>query len=116
METRGQATGRPDAQAKMIEKLVEALARMGRRHERRSRDFDVPTYMGKGDVELFIRQFMDAVEANEWPRGAGLLHLQKALEKEATDCGRAEDMEGIFTSLNVRIQRTSCLFNQTLFY
>ena len=67
-------------------KMTELMERMWSASTER-KDFEPPQYTGKGDVELFIRHFMDVAGTNEWPRQATLLHLRAALKEEATDCG-----------------------------
>ena len=92
-----------DPQTEALNRLTEALERAWRpAPAERRHEFEAPHYEGKGDVELFVRQFTDVAEANEWPRAAALLHLRKALREGATDCGRAESVEGIFTALRAR--------------
>ena len=58
-------------------------------------------------MELFIRQFTDVAEANNWCAMATLLHLRKALEKEANECSRGRDVRDIFTSLRARYGMTA---------
>ena len=55
------------------------LERMWRPSDKRRHEFEVPCFDGKGDVELFMRQFVDVAAANDWPQPAALLHLRKAL-------------------------------------
>ena len=91
----------------IMDRLIEALEGMGQRNDRRQRDFDTPVFTGKGDVELFIRQFTDVAEANDWSDMATLLHLRKALEKEARECSRGGDVRDVFTSLRARYGMTA---------
>ena len=91
----------------VMDRLIEALEGMGQRNDRCHRDFDAPIFTGKGDVELFIRQFTDVPAANDWSNVATLLHLRKALEKEAGECSRGGDMRDIFTSLRARYGMTA---------
>ena len=83
--------------AEMLERMYRAPAAPVQRVM-----FEAPIYEGKGDVELFVRQFNDVAQANEWPRAAALLHLRRALREGATDCGRSETVEGIFNALRAR--------------
>ena len=64
--------------------------------------FKAPEYSGKGDVELYIRQFSDVAEANQWTAGATLLHLRSKLKEGAQDCGQGHTVETIFTALRAR--------------
>ena len=56
---------------------------------------NTPTFNGKGDVELFIRQFGDVAHASEWTERVELLQLRDALQDDAKDCGRSADPETI---------------------
>ena len=85
----------------LLGRMTELMERMGRAPPER-RDFVPPQYTGKGDVELFIRHFMDVAGHNDWSRQATLLHLRAALKEEATDCGRAEYIDGIVGALRAR--------------
>ena len=49
-------------------------------------------------VQIYIRQFQDVANANEWGE-ATLLHLRGALEEGARDCGAAESVVEIYTAL-----------------
>lgn len=92
-----------DPQADALGWLTKVLERMWHAPAAQHRVlFEAPKYEGKGDVELFVRQFSDVAQANEWPRAAALLHLRRALKDGATDCGRAETVEGIFNALRAR--------------
>ena len=94
-----------DHQMDAMGRLAEMLERMYHRAPAAPVQrvmFEAPIYEGKGDVELFVRQFNDVAQANEWPRAAALLHLRRALREGATDCGRSETVEGIFNALRAR--------------
>ena len=65
--------------------------------------FKAPEYNGSGSIEIFIRQFMDVVEANAWDNRAAVLHLRSSLKEGARDCGGAcNDLAEIFTALRAR--------------
>jgi len=83
----------------VVGRLTEALERMV---SKQKNSFRAPTYDGLGDVELFIQQFMDVVEANQWAPAAALLHLREALKEGARDCGRSQTIDGIFVALRAR--------------
>ena len=95
-----------DPQADTLGRLTEILERMWRPQGEQRVMFEAPRYDGKGDVELFVRQFTDVAAANEWPRAAALLHLRRALRDGATNCGRADTVEGIFNALRARFGLT----------
>ena len=70
--------------------------------------FKPPEYNGTGSIEVFIRQFLDVSEVNEWTERAAVLHLRRALKEEARDCGGSSETLGeIFTSLRARFGITS---------
>lgn len=66
------------------------------------RSFKPPEFDGKGDVEFFIRQFQEVAEANEWNPRAELLSLRASLKEGAQDCGKADDVRGVFGALRAR--------------
>lgn len=86
-----------DADLVDMDQLARVLARMNTRDS-----FKPPTFRGEGDVELFISQFNDVAEANEWTARQTVLHLRTQLEGPAVDCGRGESVEAILTALRVR--------------
>lgn len=69
--------------------------------------FKAPKFDGTQDVELFIRQFTDVQNANGWNAHAALLHLRRALESKATDCGDGQDVNHVFTNLRARFGLTA---------
>ena len=64
--------------------------------------FKAPQFDGQGDVEYLIQHFQEVAEANEWGPGATLLHLRRALQDGATDCGKPASEAGIYTALGSR--------------
>lgn len=64
--------------------------------------FKPPEFDGKGDVEYFIRQFVEVAEANEWNEMARVLHIRSVLREGAKECGKAEDLGGILKALRAR--------------
>ena len=68
--------------------------------------FKAPRYSGTGSVEVFIGQFLDVAEANQWTPAATVLHLRGTLEEEARDCGAAGDLDDILTALRARFGMT----------
>ena len=49
-----------------------------------------PQFTGEGDVEIFLAQFHEVAEANEWTERERLSHLRLGLTDKATECGREE--------------------------
>lgn len=64
--------------------------------------FKAPSFDGEGDVELFINQFVEVAEANEWDHQSAVLHLRESLKEDARECGRARTLEEMFTTLRGR--------------
>ena len=68
-------------------------------HQRRESQFTLPPFESNQDVEHFIRQFNEIEEANECDERTAIIHLQTAWRGGATDCGKANQLDGILTSL-----------------
>jgi hypothetical protein len=94
--------GSEDREAGLLDRLTTAIELLSHRTAQPAERFKTPTYDGKGDVELFIRQFVEVTDANGWQTAAALLHLREALKEGARDCGRAQSLMGIFTALRAR--------------
>ena len=96
-----------EAQLQVLREMVETL-----RRERPGpppgapANFKPPKYNGSGNVETFIQQFLDVVDANEWAPAAALLHLRGSLEEEAREYGTAGDLQGVFAALRARFGLT----------
>lgn len=80
--------------------LAEAIAAL--RLQPVAREFRPPTFKGEGDVELFISQFQDICEANDWDQQTTLIQLRSSLEGPARECGRDVTIEGIVAELRAR--------------
>jgi hypothetical protein len=89
-------------EAGILDRLTNALERLGQGQARPAVAFRTPTFDGQGDVELFISQFQEVAAANQWEEVAVLLHLREALKENARDCGRAPTTGGILTALRAR--------------
>jgi hypothetical protein len=104
---RTRSAGRPRAEvglaeADLFDRLATVLERATAEPRRAAPEFKAPTFDGKGDVEIFIAQFTEVAEANEWEGRAILLHLREALKDGAKDCGRSPYLDSIFTALRAR--------------
>lgn len=97
-----QAAGADETQ---MERLATALGVALRAGDRRDK-FKAPKFDGSGDVELFIAQFQDVSRANCWSGGDALLHMRANLEKDATVCGRGENLCSILLNLRARFGLT----------
>ena len=62
----------------------------------------IPTYDGESDIDLYIRQFHDVCEANQWTERESPLHLRLALTGKALECGRGETLAEILENLRAR--------------
>jgi hypothetical protein len=80
--------------------LLRALSR------RQREPFKAPKFDGSSDVELFIRQFTDVAEANEWSEKEATLHMRSHLEGTALGCGEGDSLEEISTALRARFGMT----------
>ena len=65
-------------------------------------EFKPPVYEGQTDIELFITQFQDVAEANDWSAIEALLHLRNCLRGDAVECGREVSVADTFQSLRAR--------------
>ena len=63
-----------------LEVLAQALRLV---NTRAKETFRAPVYTGDGDVELFLRQFMDVAEANGWAEAQQALHMWAQLQGTA---------------------------------
>jgi hypothetical protein len=64
--------------------------------------FKAPRYSGESDIELFLTQFSDVANANNWQGQERTLHLRASLEAAAIDCGRGKDSLEIIENLRAR--------------
>ena len=90
------------AEAKPAEAIEALVERQGREPGPALPVFKAPQFDGDGDVEYYIQQFTDVAAANQWAGPAQLLYLRELLRKGARDCGKAPDVEGVFTNLRAR--------------
>lgn len=69
----------------------------------RERDFKlkVPEFDGTGDVELFITQFQEVAELQEWGERITALKAREGLSGKARTCGQYESWEEIAGSLRL---------------
>ena len=70
--------GGPAGAGANVEELLQTLVGM-QVQERRER-FPAPDFRGEGDVGLFLRQFADVAEANNWGERATVLQPRSKLE------------------------------------
>lgn len=84
-----------------VERLVDLLGAAFQRAPSRDK-LPVPRFDGTSDVELFLKQFNDVRQANEWDPVTSLLQLRGALEKDATECARGDDIDTVQANLRSR--------------
>jgi hypothetical protein len=58
-----------------------------------------PRFDGTSDVHLFIRQFAEVQELSGWSDRLALVQLRNCLDKGARDCGRADTLSGVYSTL-----------------
>ena len=90
--------------------LQDAIARLNARDQER-RDhpavkLKAPVFDGSGDVELFEQHFIEVMTACDWQGRVAVLKLRESLCGKAQECGRVNDIEGIFTALRARFGMT----------
>ena len=84
--------------------LVQALQQAGISNKREN--FRAPTYVGEGDIELFLKQFDDVAVANGWTEEQQTLHLRAQLLGPAQNCGRGRSKAEIVEDLRARFGLT----------
>lgn len=94
-----------------VDMLMQAIGKLAHKPS-----FRAPTFNGEGEVELFLEQFADVAEANEWSERHTLLHLRSCLEGSAKQYGRSDTCGEIFEALRSRYgtsarQAKECLRN-----
>ena len=96
-----------EAQLQVLREMVETLRRdrLGPAPAQPA-NFKPPKFSGVGNIETFIQQFMDVMEANQWTQAAAVLHIRGCLEEEARECGAAGDLQGVFAALRARFGLT----------
>ena len=95
----GHHTDQPTIRMEQLDQLTaltQALQLAGRP------SFKPPTFSGKEDVELFLRQFADVADANRWTPLERTLHLRSQLQGDAQGCGQGETYQDIVEDLQAR--------------
>jgi hypothetical protein len=95
-------TQNPIDRSDPMEELVERLSNLNTRSK-----FKAPKYTGDTDIELFITQFLDVADANNWRPRETTLHLRHSLEGKAAECGQGSDVEEILHDLRSRFGMTA---------
>lgn len=86
----------------VVEEMTNMLSAIRPRDQ-----YKAPKYKGDGDVELYIRQFMEVSDANRWQGRQAVIHLRSSLEGPALDCGRGDEIGEIFAALRARYGLTA---------
>ena len=90
-----------------MERLIESLTNAVTRRDNR-KTFHTPHYQGESDVDIFIAQFEDVVQANQWTDSEATLHLRLSLNGKAASCGQQTDnREEIYDNLRSRFGITT---------
>lgn len=69
--------------------------------------FKVPNFDGKGDVELFIDQLDQLIQAQEWDEATAVLKAREGLTGNARNCGRHATWPEIAESLRLHYGMTA---------
>lgn len=86
--------------------MEELLRRLANSSTEKNK-FKAPKFGGDSDAELFISNFQDVADANNWSPRDTTLHLRACLEGPAVECGRGQTPDEIITSLRGRYGLTS---------
>ena len=62
-----------------------------------------PSFSGEGDLTLFLKQFEDVAEANEWTAKQRTLHIRSQLTNDAQGCGHGDSYVEIVEDLHARL-------------
>ena len=89
----------PQGQQVDMQELLTAMTGLGQRN---SRKYKAPKFGGEGDLDLFLLQFNDVADANDWNDMDRLLNLRASLEGSAATCGRKGTVEEILANLRAR--------------
>ena len=94
--------------ADSFNRMTDMFENLLRSHRtERTDSFKPPTYDGSGDVELFIQNFMEVAEANQWSSIATKLHLKESLKESAKECARYATTDAIVAALKSRYGMTA---------
>lgn len=103
----------PDAQGFLqnLNELIRAAVAEARAapapHVNRAVKLKVPTFDGKGDVELFIERLQEIALAQEWDEPTLILKAREGLMGAAQACGRAETWLGMVDLLRLHYGLTA---------
>ena len=61
-----------------------------------------PSFNGEGDLTLFLKQFDDVADANQWTLVQRTLHLRSQLSGDAQACGHGDNYQEIIEDLHAR--------------
>jgi len=98
----GARTGGDDGMGRLADMIAELMGQRGPAEGR----YKAPKFDGTQDVEVFIRQFQDVRQANQWGDQAAVLHLRRALTGKAVDCGDSATTQDVFMALRTRFGLT----------
>lgn len=106
METRGtKQIGAGDAcdVNAIIQSFTQAMEKLTKnQHAVASDRFRAPKFDGNGDVELFIKHFIDVARINQWSEEATSLHLRESLVGPAKECCRYDNVDENIDNLRVK--------------
>ena len=67
----------------------------------------LPVFNGEGDVELFIRQFLEVAELGRWEPHLTMLRLRNALQGKAQPCALGDTVAEVIDNLRLRFGMTA---------
>lgn len=102
MANRAPRQQQPAAENNDMARLADILQNAIGGRNQQQQLFKAPKYDGTSDVELFIQQYTDVAQANQWDAQAAHLNLRLSLEKSAVECTRGANVEAIFGNLRAR--------------
>lgn len=73
----------------------------------REEHLPIPVFTGEGDVELFIRQFIDVAQIGNWADNLAVLRMRNALQGKAQPCSQGETLVAIIADLRLRFGMTA---------
>ena len=100
----------PDAQGFLqnLNELIRAtVAQAQAGHHVPAVKLKVPTFNGKGDVELFLTQIQEIALSQEWDEETIVLKAREGLSGPAQECGRSGTWQGIVDTLRLHYGLTA---------
>lgn len=91
----------------MAAALRRALEGLRPTAPQREEHVPLPVFNGEGDVELFIRQFLEVAELGRWEPHLTMLRLRNALQGKAQPCALGDTVAEVIDNLRLRFGMTA---------